>query len=224
MWIEQRGQQHRVYWRNQTETGPQRLYQPFPTRDQAELFRQLARTSSLSGALAWLHNPSEEGLMELLGRRPKPALQDTSIATQAVVGVAPSTTGVGDRYDARVGVTFAHLWQRFLDIQRHLEGSTAELYEMYGRIHFLPFFGDTDLGLIQRTEPLRVSDALTGAVYVDDWVDLMLTKPRLNNALRPIKDSKLSHKYIRNVHTVLKQALQLARCAGGAPISRTRGF
>ena len=210
MWIEQRGQQHRVYWRNQNETGPKRSFQPFPTRDHAELFRQLARTSSLSGALAWLHNPSEEVLLELLGRGPKPAPQDTSTATRAVVGVVPSTAGVGDRYDARVGVTFAHLWQRFLDVQRHLEGTTAELYEMYGRIHFLPFFGDTDIGLIQRTEPLRVSDALTGAVYVDDWVDLMLTKPRLNNALRPIKDSKLSHKYIRNVHTVLKQALQLA--------------
>lgn len=173
MWIEKRGQQYRVYWRNQDDTGPRRSFEPFPTRDHAETFVQVARLTSLTTALACLRNPSEEALMALSGRRPKPAVHDGSTATQAVVGVVPSTTGVGDRYDARVGVTFAHLWQRFLDIQRHLEGTTAELYEMYGRIHFLPFFGDTDIGLIQRTEPLRVSDALTGAVYVDDWVGLL---------------------------------------------------
>ena len=73
-----------------------------------------------------------------------------------------STSGVGDRYDARVGVTFAHLWQRFPESQRQLEETTVDLYEGYGRTHLLPFFGEIDLGLIQRAEPLRAGDAVPG--------------------------------------------------------------
>ncbi|WP_341925228.1 site-specific integrase [Nocardioides psychrotolerans] len=210
MWIEKRGQQHRVYWRNQNQTGPKKSFEPFGTRDQAELFRQLARASSLPRAVAYVRNPSEEALMELLGRRPLSRPAETSTAVQAVAGVLGSSTGVGDRYNPRVGVTFAHLWQRWLNSQRHLEESTHDLYEQYGQNHLLPFFREIDLGLIQRAEPLRAADAVPGTVYVDDWVRQMLAKPRRNNAQRPIKDSKLSIKFIRNVHTVLKQVLQFA--------------
>ena len=210
MWIEQRGQQHRVYWRNQNETGPQRGYQPFPTRDQAELFRQLARTSSLSGALAWLRNPNDEVLDELLGRRPKPAPQDTSIADHAVVGVVPSTAGVGDRYDARVGVTFDQLWHTFIAGQRHLEDGTADLYQGYYKNHLAPFFGSTDIGLIHRTPPLRAKDAVPGAVYVDDWVSQMREKPKRNNVGKERPGTKLSIKFIKNVLNVLAECLDVA--------------
>ncbi len=51
MWIEKRGQQHRVYWRTRNETGPKKDFEPFGTREQATAFIELARASSLSGAL-----------------------------------------------------------------------------------------------------------------------------------------------------------------------------
>ncbi len=210
MWIEKRGQQHRVYWRTRNQTSPKKAFEPFDTREQATAFIELARASSLSGAVAYVRQPSNEALMALLGREPVPAAPEPSTAADAVRGVVASPSGIGTVYDPRVGVTFAHLWQRFLDAQRQLEETTADLYEGYGRNHLLPFFGEVDLGLIRRAEPLRVTDAVAGTVYVDDWVTLMLAKPRMNNAGRPIKDSKLSIKFIKNVHTVLGQAFQLA--------------
>ena len=51
------------------------------------------------------------------------------------------------------------LWQRFLQAQRHLEGTTAEDYDSYGEFHLLPFFGAQDLAVIKRSRPLREADA-----------------------------------------------------------------
>jgi hypothetical protein len=61
-------------------------------------------------------------------------------------------------------VTFRRLWQTFLDRQRHMAEGTHELYESYGEHHLLPYFGDTDIGLLLRTEPLRAADAPSGAL------------------------------------------------------------
>ena len=35
MWIEKRGQQHRVYYRTRNEDGPKKAFEPFSTRDRA---------------------------------------------------------------------------------------------------------------------------------------------------------------------------------------------
>jgi hypothetical protein len=56
MWIEKRGQQHRVYYRTRNETGPKKAFEPFSTRDQAEAFRALARASNLTGAIAYVRD------------------------------------------------------------------------------------------------------------------------------------------------------------------------
>ncbi|MET1059680.1 MAG: hypothetical protein ABWX84_08785 [Nocardioides sp.] len=106
MWIEKRGQQHRVCWRNRSETGPKKAFEPFDTREQAHAFITLARASNLAGAVDYVRNPSNEALMTLPGRPPVPAAEVPSTAREAVAGLVASTSGIGDRYDPRVDVTF----------------------------------------------------------------------------------------------------------------------
>ena len=70
MWIETRGRQHRVYWRT-GQASPKKTFEPFASRDAAELFVDLARRAgSLSGALEYVRAPRLETLRELLGMAP----------------------------------------------------------------------------------------------------------------------------------------------------------
>jgi integrase len=214
MWIEQRSQQYRVYWRNQDQCGPKKSYEPFATREQAELFISLARASSLRGAVAYVRDPRREVLARILSPtqdhpqevRSSPV---ASLGADAVAGLTPALSDA-DLSDLRVGVTFQRLWEQWIKAQRQLEDTSLDLYEAYAKNHLLPYFGEHDLGLIRRSEPLRMSDADTGVIYVDHWVELMLAKPRMNNVGRPIGDSKLSIEFIHNVKTVLAQVFQTA--------------
>jgi integrase len=213
MWIETRGRQHRVYWRTGLPS-PKKAFEPFPSRDAAELFIDLARRSgTLSGALGYVRDPRPDTLRELLGLAPLSAP-----AEQPPVG-APATAGAGAPCGpVGFGVTFERLWERFLAEQRHLEGTTGEDYASYGRHHLLPFFGPHDVALIRRARPLRESDATAGAVYVDDFLEAMLAKERLNNVGRPVRGSLLSIKFIKNVMTVLAQCFDFAIAQRPAPI------
>jgi integrase len=209
MWIEQRGRQHRVYYRTGLAS-PKKAFEPFATRDHADRFIALARISSLPKAIAYVRDPSPEALHELLGLRLATAATiagpPQALATDAT-GAAGAGAPLGPH---QVGMTFAELWDRFLQAQRQLEETTAELYESYGTFHLLPFFGELDLGQIHRTRPLRLRDAVAGAVYVDDWVDAMLAKERCNSAGRPMPGTSLSMKFIKNVLTVLAQTFDVA--------------
>ena len=220
MWIEQRGQQHRVYWRNQSETGPKRSFHPFPTRDHAELFRELARTSSLSGALAYVRNPSDDLLAALVGRSlpmsNEPMLATSPATTAGLADLAVSGGSGGSApdtmatYSGLVDVTFDRLWDTYIAGQRHLEDGTADLYQQYFDNHLESFFGGVDIGLIHRTPPLRERDAIPGAIYVDTWLTQMLAKPKRNNAGEERPGTVLSIKFIRNVLNVLAAAFDVA--------------
>lgn len=214
MWIDKRGRQHRVYYRTGLAS-PKRAFEAFESREEAERFIGLARLSSLAGAIAYVRDPRPDALDELLG------LSVATAATARVQGpvttpaggttAAPAANGAATPGDAHlVGMTFAELWHRFLQAQRQLEETTAEDYASYGKFHLLPFFGDLDLGLIHRTAPLRPRDAVTGAVYVDDWVDVMMGKERCNSAGNPMAGTRLSLKFISNVLTVLGQTFDVA--------------
>jgi integrase len=207
MWIEQRGLQHRVYWRTGQAT-PKKAFEAFASRDQADLFIQLARMSSLHGALAYVRDPRPQALAELLGRPVTAAASSPAAADHTSPGYPGPVRAEASPH--LVGLTFAGLWERFLEAQRHLEETTEEDYAGYGRNHLLPFFGAHDLGLIHRSRPLRDRDALPGAVYVDEWVKVMLAKPKTNNVGAAVKDSHLAIKSIKNNLTVLAQAFDLA--------------
>jgi hypothetical protein len=210
MWIEQRGRQHRVYYRTGLSS-PARAFEPFGTRDQAEAFIQLARATSLAGAMSYARNPSAYALRELFGLPPLAAAAVAPQRSLADPGPAPAPPAAPSGPEAHlVGLTFAQLWARFLEAQRHLEETTAEDYSSYGNFHLLPFFGDLDLGLIYRSRALRERDAAPGAVYVDDWVRVMLAKPRCNSAGRPTAGTVLSIKFMKNVLTVLAQCFDVA--------------
>ena len=97
-------------------------------------------------------------------------------------------------------VTFSKLWHTFLDRQHHVEEGTLADYTSYGQDHLLPSFGDTDIGLILRTEALRAADVPAGAVCLEDgWLKGMLKKERRNNVGRSIAGTVLSQKLISDV-------------------------
>lgn len=210
MWIETRCRQHRVYWRTGLPS-PKKAFEPFPSRDAAELFIDLARRSgTLPGALAYVRDPRPDTLRELLGLAPLAAHAPHPDAGAPAPADAPAP--------GAFGVTFKQLWDRFLAEQRHLEGTTSEDYASYGKHHLVPFFGPHDVALIRRAKPLRESDAVPGAVYIDDFVKAMLAKERLNNVGRPMKGRLLSIKFIKNVMTVLGQCFDYAIEQRPAPI------
>ena len=214
LWIEQRGNQHRVYWRNTDAGLPARSYLPFYGRDSAEHFvgsaallglhtaRQVFTTDDPQAAAALVQAAlAERGLAPV---DPAPEVLPTAPAGQPPAFGAPAD-------DRLTGVTFDELWTRFLGRTRHVDEGTHKLYQGYGRNHLLPFFGGTDIGLILRTRPLRAADAPADALYADDdWVTGMLKKERRNNACRPIAGSLLSMKFVDNVLTVLAQCFDLA--------------
>lgn len=177
MWIEKRGQQHRVYWRTGLPS-PTKSYEKFDTRAKAEGFRDVARLAGLQPARDYLATGDPAVLHAALGLSPR--ANPVTTAGQPLVSTADDRGPTVQRHPHAVGLTFAELWARFLAAQRHLEEGTAEDYESYGKHHLLPFFGPHDLGLIHRTRPLRARDEAVGAVYVDDWVAHMLAKERLD--------------------------------------------
>lgn len=112
MWIETRGRQHRVYWRT-GQASPKKTFEPFASRDAAELFVDLARRAgTLSRALEYVRDPRPETLSELLGMAPLPATAQTPSPCAPEMGTPPGVV--------TAGVTFAVLWERFLQAQRHL--------------------------------------------------------------------------------------------------------
>lgn len=219
MWIEIKGKQHRVYWRTGLPVpAPARSYEAFTDRTDAEKFVELIRLVGLDVAQAVLQNPSAPAQAELVGRRTTAPRPDyipplAPCAGNAFAQHPPMAAGsqLTTVQALPTGVTFEVLWERFMERQRHLEEGTLELYDGYGRNHFLPFFAGTDLGLIMRSRPLLASSAHAGAVYVDDgWVSQMMTKEKLNNRRQPIAGSKISLKFIQNALLVLGQCFDLA--------------
>jgi hypothetical protein len=121
LWIEKRGHQHRVYWRNSLPGLPARSYLPFYGRAEAEQFvgmagllgldtsRQVLDTDDPQAAAALLQAAlAERGLApgDPVVPQSAPELPQTSAAAPTLF-TAPA--------DPRLtGVTFDELWTRFL--------------------------------------------------------------------------------------------------------------
>jgi len=217
LWIEQRARQHRVYWRNSGAGLPARSYVRFYGRAEAEQFVSMAGLLGLHTARQVLDAGDPQAAAVLL--QEAWAQRGLALAKPAPAPVAPagsllslSAASAGAPADPRLtGVTFRRLWQTFLDRHRSIAEGTRELYESYGEHHLLPYFGDTDIGLILRTEPLRTTDAPPGALFVEDgWLKKMETTPKRDNMKRLRPGTVLSYAYIEKVLTVLGQCFQLA--------------
>jgi hypothetical protein len=118
LWIEQRGLQHRVYWRNSVPGLRARPYLPFYVRAEAERFtvmagllgldtaRQVATTEDPQAAAALLQAAlTERGLAPA---DPAPRLEPLP---PAPAGPPPLFTAPAD--PRLTGVTFEELWTRF---------------------------------------------------------------------------------------------------------------
>ena len=212
LWIEQRGHQHRVYWRNTDAGLPARSYLPFYGRDAAQHFVGVAALLGLATArqVFTTEDPlAAEALVQAAWAERGLAPVHTAVAPLAPAG--PLTPSAAPADPRLTGVTFRTLWQTFLDRQHHVEEGTLADYTSYGEYHLLPYFANTDVGLILRTKPLRAADIPPGAVYVEDgWLKEMLKKERRNNVGRPIAGTVLSHKFINNVLDVLGQCFDVA--------------
>src|SRR5690242_6742282 len=89
-WIETRGRQHRVCWRT-GQASPKKTFEPFASRDAAELFVDLARRAgSLSGALEYVRDPRPAILRKLLGMAPLPAPAQTRSPCAPAAGPPPA--------------------------------------------------------------------------------------------------------------------------------------
>jgi hypothetical protein len=213
LWIEKRGHQHRVYWRNSLPGLPARSYLPFYGRAEAERFVGMADLLGLDTSRQVLDTDDPQAAAALLQaalatRGLAPADPAPALARLAPAGPPLSAAPSDPRL---TGVPFRTLWQTFLDRQHNVEEGTLEDYTSYGTYHLLPFFGDTDIGLILRTKPPCAADVPAGAVYIEDgWLKEMLKKERRNNVGRPITGTILSHKFINNVLDVLGQCFDVA--------------
>jgi len=214
MWIEKRGRQHRVYYRNPLPEKPSnRDNVAFYAEADARGFIDLAGQLGLATALAVTNEPDEDAATAIIARALEARAPRTGLlrAGSPAPATAQEATPGATADPRTVGMTFEELWARFLTKIRHVDEGTHKLYEGYGKNHLIPFFGGTDIGLILRTKPLRAGDAPAGALYVDDdWVTGMLKKERLNNVGRPVTGSPLSMKFVDNVLTVLGQCFDLA--------------
>ncbi|MCU1612973.1 MAG: hypothetical protein JWO98_513 [Frankiales bacterium] len=135
LWIELRGRQHRVYWRNAPGLGlPARSYQPgLYSKADAQKFVEIAthlgldtarqamaandeatRRALLAAAVA------ERGLVPAPAAAPAPITPPLAAAPMSPAFVAPAG-GSGTR---TVGVTFDELWARFLTKIRHVDEGT----------------------------------------------------------------------------------------------------
>jgi hypothetical protein len=169
LWIEQRGRQQRVYWRNAVPDLPARSYVPFHGRDEAEQFVGMAGLLGLDTARQVLDAEDPQAATALLQAAlaerglapadPGPAPAPLAPAGPPPVSAAPAGAPSDPR---RTGVTFRRLWETFLDRQHHVEEGTLGDYTSYGQYHLLPFFGDTDIGLILRTEPSSCAPSRCG--------------------------------------------------------------
>ena len=148
LWIEKRGHQHRVYWRNTAAGLPARSYLPFYGRPDAEQFvgmagllglataRQVLDTDDPLEATALLQAAWAERGLAPAALAPQPA---SEVVPAAPAGPPPLSTAPAD--PRLTGVTFDELWTRFLARTRHVDEGTHKLYQGYGRNHLLPFFG-----------------------------------------------------------------------------------
>lgn len=205
-------------WRT-VRTAPARAYEAFDTRVKAERFVELTHLVGLDPARAFLQDPSALALAELTGQRTTAPRPDHTPALAPAAGpslvqcppVVAATLPPTSVQANLTGVTFEVLWERFLERHRYLKEGTRELHEGYGRNHFLPYFGSTDLGLILRSKPLLASNAPAGAVYVDDgWLSAMMVKERLSNQRKPIAGSILILRFIKNALVTRGQCFDLA--------------
>jgi hypothetical protein len=130
LWIEQRGRQHRVYWRNGVPGLPTRSYVPFYGREEAGRFGGMASLLGLDTArrVVATEDPQEAAaLLEAALAERGLAPVDPGPAAAPLVPAGPplSVAPAGAPIDPRLnGVTFRNLWQTFLDRQHHVEEGT----------------------------------------------------------------------------------------------------
>jgi hypothetical protein len=135
MWIDVRGRQHRVYYRNPLPEKPKNRDQvAFFAEDDARRFIVLAGQLGLATALAVTNEPDEVAATAIIARAlatraPLPGL----VHAGAPTAVAPAPASAGQPTEARdprvVGVTFDELWARFLTKIRHVDEGTHKRYE-----------------------------------------------------------------------------------------------
>jgi hypothetical protein len=189
----------RARWR---ENGRQRSI-TFATEDLAEQFKSLTDLVGIESALAFV--AGDESLARQAIGQGGATGAVTAPASTAVPTVRVAALGSGP-----TGVTLAMLWNRFMASRKNIEDGTADNYKSYFRIHIGPFFGGSDVGRIFRDRPLNPAFERPAAVYVSDFLEALLAKPRLYGSGKSIEGSHLSGKMIRNIVAHLNSVFEWA--------------
>lgn len=211
-WIEQRRRQYRVYER--TEDGKRR-YEPFTTRDDAELFVAFVAHSGWEAASATVRSPA------LRPDRPAPPARAAHLASvRSRTESRPSPTkhprpaGVPSRMTlpppailTPAGLTVGQLVTWHIDGLIGLQHKTIAQYRSYVRDYIDPFFGDLDAGYVIATpHPDAVG---TCAIPVTAWRHWLNDRPVLTRK-GPHPSRLLAGKTKKNIMSLASAAYKTA--------------
>lgn len=211
MWIEQRRQQHRVYWRTGART---KDYEPFPTLEAARTFVALCREHGRDLVVA-----THRAQTRAPGGAPRPGgsirgASTTTEATAATPGivrpVAMPALAAGLRAPIPVGVTLPWLGEQYVASGNKGNENTRADYARDLERYVLPYFGDVDIALVM-TRPLPTRDGQSWPCpTVAGWKSWLAQQPRHDRDGLPIEGTLLADKTRRNVESLLAQVFNFA--------------
>ena len=215
-WIEQRGAQHRVYWRTVPGRQAPKQFEPFGTLADAERFRALvdALGGDVDRARAFVRSPAATTATAPTTTAPAGTRSDARRHEQPdPTGPDPTRTGV---------VTLEQIFELYLH-NKSCRPRTITRYRRMFASHIAPYFGgDRDITTIRSGRyldprapaPVRGADA---GDRVNDWLAWLATRHTRTHTGRA-SSVLLSAKGIRGLHGLLSGALELATLTEPEPI------
>lgn len=174
-WIEKRRQQHRVYDRTLNGT---KVYEPFATREHAELFVDLLKHVDWDAAVAFVRQPAGPPAAPaplVASARGATASRATSAAQEPVVG--PRRMHLPAPPELKVaGLTVGELCRRHVTALVGIEEDTRTQYLANIRDYVDPYFGDLDAGWVI-AKPHPDADG-TAALAASDWRTWLEAQPK----------------------------------------------
>ena len=205
-WIEKRRQQHRVYERTLTGT---KVYEPFVTREYAELFVDLLKHIDWDAAVAFVRQPVEPPAVPaplLASARGTAAPRASTQENEPPVGPQRMHLPAPPELKA-AGLTVGELCRRHVAALVGIEEDTRGQYLANIRDYVDPFFGDLDAGyVIAKAHPDAEG---TAALVASDWRMWLQEQPKQTRK-GPHPSRTLAGKTVHNITGLVSSAYKSA--------------
>lgn len=205
-WIEKRRQQHRVYER--TLTGA-KVYEPFTTREHAELFIDLLKHVDWDAAVAFVRQPAEPTAVPaplVASARGTTVPRATTQGNESPVGPRRMHLPAPPELKA-AGLTVGDLCRRHVSALVGIEEDTRTQYLANIRDYVDPFFGDLDAGwVIAKPHPDADDTAALAASAWRTWLEAQPKQTRKG----PHPTRTLAGKTVHNITGLVSSAYKTA--------------